>query len=73
MTLQSEYPFLFWHFFQTLSWIASLKILAFQKPFLLITLENIGLAGRHTFPGLGRTPSGNGALIAVQAAIMSYL
>jgi hypothetical protein len=57
MTLQSELPLL----------------LALQKPFLLIALENIGLAGRHTFPGLRGAPSGNGALIAVQTAIMSCL
>ncbi len=56
-----------------LAWTASLKILAFQEPLTLVSFKDVRLAGWHTFPGSGGASSGNRALIAVQAAVVSYL
>ncbi len=49
------------------------KILAFQESLTFVSFENVGLARWHTFPGLGGAPPGNGALVAVQTAVMSRL
>ncbi len=50
-----------------------LKISTLQKFLTLISPENVGLAGRHPLPCSGRAPSGNGALVAVQTAIVPVL